>query len=352
MGAEETGANQPLYTDVTNSIREFSDESSAPHLTVDQTHDLLAKTRPLIDNLHASLRWSYKGSDIAILDLKYPDRVSYFTQVNEATVKLAESLPISELWLDEEKEYISALFSLAGEYYHKPSGGYHNFGWPKTYFEIPEERTLLLRTAEEPDLILTPEQELKVFACEEAEFKVHLNTSSSKTRLAAMQAFLQTLKADNDIVTQIFAEKKERGETASVSKDEIRARGGKLASLGQWKMKLLRFSGGPSADFVFYVSPTKNQTPIQALSSLVMDLDAVMQAGEVSLDGSLLPRYSTEITVSGEPRPGFSVCQGNGNFKDYLLRSGGEDKLAKFYDATHNFAFRTGQALINFPPDQ
>lgn len=109
------------------------------------------------------------------------------------------------------------------------------------------------------------------------------------------------------------------------SGEEIKERGGKLVMLSQWKMK----DFGPAsdmprfADFVIYATPSSGETAIEAIGKAVKELADVLKDFDLP-EPSELPRYSIPVLVNGKEFDGLSICQGNGDFKDYLVRTEGQ----------------------------
>lgn len=101
----------------------------------------------------------------------------------------------------------------------------------------------------------------------------------------------------------------------------------------QAKVKEVEASEDPRlADAVFYPS---NE---EWLGKLLADLAKVSSALGLS-DSETLPRFSSRArTDDGSVIPGVSFTQGNGDFKDFLLRKGGKVLLDRFYDPATGYA--------------
>lgn len=332
----------PLFEEVETQTTLLAQRvAAADKADISVLRALVREAKKLDGQLHASLR----PMSIEHVNARYPNRVEVFHSLTTSLIAAAEVIPFGQLTSEDWKYYVEALADNAGERFGEATGGYYHFGWPIPYFERPEGSTLLEEVATNPKSELTAVQEEKVYRFEEGTFKVHLNIPSPEDRFAAMKKFLGVLQGDNDIVGEIFKEKKQRGEQQMASVKEIKTRGGRLAKVNQWKIKEFIFpSQGDRPDIVFYIGTSAHQTPVEALEMTVREIAAVMESERIETDDRL-PRFSSPVTIAGQAVHGLSVVQGNGDFKEYLLRSGGEEKLARFYGPATNFAFRPGQTV-------
>ena len=286
------------------------------------------------------------GKPIEQLNTLYANRGEIYVGIKRVVFEALGTTFFDALDDQEKDDYIDALCVVHGERLYKKEGGYYHFSFGRVYFEIPEERKLLKEIGEDPTRLLTPGQENKIYNSEANEFKIHISVPP-ELRIEVLKKLIDVLGEDNGIVRQIFKEKETRGEPVQASREEIDEKGGKLTMLSQWKMKTF----GPAseiarhADFVVYVTPSSGESSMVAIGKTISQLAEVLT--EFNLPKPIeLPRYSKPVLINGQEVNSLSLCQGNGDFKDYLLRTGGEEKLARFYNPARNFALRQGMNIF------
>ncbi len=251
-----------------------------------------------------------------------------------------------DLSTDEQDALIKQAARIHGRLLNRESKqpGYYFFGIGRFSFEIPEGSKYLKQVALDLTIKLTPDQEQAVYDYEQNEFKIHINLPQ-ELKISLFSKILKVKKQYSEIVEQIFNEKELRGEKQFASGDEIRQKGGELTRLHQWKMKKFYGPGSKNpqnADFVVYVTKEKgDESMTEALIEIVREITPLVRSLNIPEDQKA-PRYSLPVIIDGEEINGLWVIQGNGDFKDYLKRTGGDEKLARFYDPETNFALRKG----------
>lgn len=269
------------------------------------------------------------------------DRVKEDNSLSPLSIETLLDLPT-----DEQDTLIKQAARIHGRLLNRESSlpGYYFFGMGRFSFEIPEGSKYLKKVCLDPTAKLTPEQEQAVYDYEQDEFKIHINLPE-ELKISLFSKILKVKKQYSEIVEQIFNEKELRDEEQFASGDEIRQKGGELTRLHRWKMKKFYGPGSKNpqnADFVIYVTKEKGgESMIEALMEAVREIAPLVRSLNIPEDQKP-PRYSLPVIIDGEEVNGLSVCQGNGDFKNYLRRTGEDEKLARFYDPETNFALRKG----------
>lgn len=339
---QESANKEPSYESIKSNAEKLAAEfSGSQALNMGERRGFARKARELTAQFHAFMR--KVGYDQ--IDALYPDRREPYKQIEEVLFNSLDGIPFNEMSEEERNEYIKVLSNHLPDIptFNKKSHGYYHFGlsYPS---EPSNEQRLLEKIVEDRSLILTPEQEEKIFQTEEEIFKLHLNVPPQNA-LEVLKTFLKLKGEDIRIWKQIDDEIKARGEQRNATLAERRERGSQLTTLGFWKMSAdaplkedKRF-----ADFVFYVLG-KGKNAHEALPQTVCEIGQIVSKLNLP-ENTEAPRYSTPVVIDGKKVNGLFLVEGDGDFKDYLLRTGGEEKLAKFYDPDTNYALQRGLKL-------
>lgn len=252
------------------------------------------------------------------------DNDQILAQYNNAAHELAnircqalDCIPFAELSLAERDEYIEMLATVSGVQF-RGSVPYYLFGKPTVVIEIPQEYRWLREIGSNSDFQLTPEQESALYDYERNTLKVHLQVPYDR-RITTLKTILQTLAGDNAPTGQK-----------------------KASRVTEWKMLDFEAISPAYPIFVFYTP--EDTEAVSACGDLASEILTIVKP--LGLPACSPPRFSTPvISRSQGPIPYLSWVQGNGDFKEYLRRSGGEEKLGRFYDPARNYAARPGTVL-------
>ncbi len=252
-------------------------------------------------------------------------------------------------------EQTTQIKAMADRYSVRSSGktnGYYFFGMQGIVGENPKHLVLLKQVGENSNTVLSSEEEKVIYEGEKGQFKINLAVPESE-RMNVCERIMTVYKADAKIAHEIIDEKEARraaGENIipSATSPEMLERGAQAVRIIDWKMK--HFGAGSDdtrlPDFVFYVTPEVGQPEEEAAAQTAQELGDILSGINLTSAESSIPRYSMPVMRNGEAVPGLFIAQGNGDFKDYLMRTGGEEKLARFYDKERNYAVRKETQLV------
>ncbi len=338
-GFGENGVGYKEVKDTANQLQELFDS-----VQPEEIEDLrfFVSTAQRIDAAKAKYFNGLTSEEIGL----HTDRGQIHRTIVDIQYRALDKIPIEKLSSEEREMYIKSMVEAHGEFYDEYRGCYYYFGFPAVAgFEKPDHQKLLEAVIKDKEKVLTDKEIEIVYRAEKNTYKIHLSVPPGK-KLEVLKAILEVQQKDNQIVTEIFAEKKVRGERVSASRSEIRSRGGKLASLNQYKMSVFDFDSPLFADFVFYPRPVQGQTAEESVVEMAHELKSTLSGLELPKTDRL-PRFSAPIVISGEEVPGMSYVQGNGDFKLHLLTTRGANKLGEYYDEDKNYAVRKGEQ-VNF----
>jgi hypothetical protein len=242
------------------------------------------------------------SGDSATLTRLYPNRGKIRTTIAETSLNALKEIPFNNLSNHEKENLVESLAISKKLFLSSKDGGYYHFGFGQIYFGTPPEGVTLLKKVKDKTVTLTPKEEETAIKEANNTWKIHIKIDTETDR---MQLLYQLAEINNE--------------------------------LPQWKMKRFGkdFQNPRFSDFVIYPQNKKEIAKIINALRPIMDQQPIAQT-----EAAALPRYSSSTILTGiSPIPGISFVQGDGNFKDYLKRTGGEEKLAKFYDPDTNYAF-------------
>lgn len=272
------------------------------------------------------------------IDETFPDRGEIFRVLTRIQYEALDRIPFEELSAEEKTIYIKSMVEAHGEHYGEYRSKNYYFGFPRFDFEKTEDRKLLEAIVENKERVLTDEEIQIVYQAERNTYKIHLNVPPQR-KIEVLKAILAAQRKDNQIVQEIFDEKRKAGESVSASRSKIRGRGGRLASVNQYKMSEVGLGNSLAPDFVFYPTPSQGQTAQEALVEMVHEIISVL--ADLDLPPvDRVPRFSTPVKIDGEEIPGMTFVQGNGDLKAHLLVNQGIYKLGQYYDQNRNWAVR------------
>lgn len=257
----------------------------------------------------------------------FEDKGSAYLRVTELAYDALNKIPIQDLTKDEYDTFMSLLADHYDDYRKglKDERGAYWFGSvmasmaPNVHSSAVTET--LIKMSAYGNLPLEPENVRRVISLQEQEeaaqeqadvYKLHLNVPRDQ-KIEVLQSLLSGTKK------------------------------GDIDTLIQWKMQgsLDEAEEARMADFVFYM-PSKDSL-VRAGKQIAQHIRLLNLPPQ-----SRMPRYSMRVIIEGQEISGLSFCQGDGDFKDWVINNGGgEEMLSKDFDPAQNFAVKKG-TRINF----
>jgi len=335
----QNGAGYDAIKNITHELATAFDESE-PSNPDDLRH--FASAAQAVDEIRKHF-FKRTGGSIDRMDELFPDRGEIYRMLMRVQYKAFDRIPFEELSDEEREAYIKSMVEVHGEHYEGYRNGYYYFGWPGFSSEKPKYRKLLEAIVKDKEKELTGDETEDVYRGERDTYKIHLNVPPDR-KIEVLKAILAAQEKDNQIVYEILDQKREAGEEVSASRREIQEKGGRLASVNQYKMSKVGFDDHSFPDFVFYPRPVQGQTAKEALVEMAHEISSLL--ADLNLPPvDRIPRFSIPVVIGGEKIPGMTFTQGNGDFKAYLLAKHGEGRLSQYYDEERNWAVRKGEEV-------
>lgn len=273
---------------------------------------------------------------------RYPRSFEQNRQLLGAENAAYEQIGFEKLSSQIKERYMHNIGILNHTRYATHKGGAYWFGW-NIYEEPTPGGRLLEEVVNDPFRKLSSEEENTLYEYEENIFKVHL-TVPPERKIAVLKAILETQNRDNAIVEQLFSKKRKEGqENISVSSEELEAAGGKANFISVYKMGDDEYNPNNVADFIFYPRKTESHSAKEISAKMINQLKNILEPLNLP-QIEKMPRYSTPVVINGETIPAISVVQGNGDFKDYLMKND-PATLDRFYDRSRNYALRPNESF-------
>lgn len=336
----ESGQGEQRYQDLQQKARVFSTDFAQlieGQPTNEVVHKFVERGMHLEGEFYSLMSSVRKAKNE--LDQVFPNRGDIYRAISDSLLEALDRLPYNQLSTEEMDKFVKLFASRKGLLYGgSRRGGWYHFGELHSLLRVasPEEE-LLQTTVKDRSLVLTSEQEDQIGEHENNVFKLHI-TVPEEGRIDVFKAIITTLEHDSDLRRRLVKEKKARGKTPETTREEFEQQGERL-NLAGWKMHdFTDPSGRDIADFVFYVPETWPNPPERAVK-MARQLAEVLKPAGLPLT-TRAPRYNVPVCIEGKVIPGLFIAQGNGDFKDYLLKKHGTGGLERYFDAKSNFALR------------
>jgi len=274
---------------------------------------------------------------------RYPKSFEQNRQLLGVENTAYEQIGFNKLSSKTKERYLHNICSVNHEMYKTHKEGAYWFGFIAHREETPEA-LLLQQITNDPSKILSSQEEEILFEDEKNTFKVHISVPYER-KIDVLKAIMKAKGSDAEISDKLFFEKKLNGEeNPIITNKEMDEAGTKANSFFSYKMLDDEASNlNNVADFIIYSLKTDERSAKEITEKIVSQLKNILEPLNLP-QIEKMPRYSTPVVINGETVPAISVVQGNGDFKDYLMRND-PATLDRFYDRSRNYALRPNESF-------